>query len=99
MEELTTQQKLRKLFINKYTIILFLFAIIYIFIGDSSLIKRLKKAKKINAVENEIERVNKQIEKTDNILNSLDNKDSLERFAREEYNMHEEGEEVYLVTP
>lgn len=99
MEELTTQQKLRKLFINKYTIILFLFAIIYIFIGDSSLIKRLKKAKEINAVENEIERVNKQIEKTDNILNSLDIKDSLERFAREEYNMHEEGEEVYLVTP
>jgi cell division protein FtsB len=31
------------------------------------------------------------------MLNSLDIKDSLERYAREQYNMHKDGEKVYLV--
>jgi predicted membrane protein len=99
MEELNTKQKLRKLFLNKYTIILFLFAIIYIFVGDNSLIKRMNKAREVRAIQKDIELINQQIEKTSNILQSLDNPDSLERFAREQYNMHEENEEVYLVNP
>ena len=51
MEELTTKQKIRRLLINKYSIILFLFAIIYIFIGDQSLIKRMAKARELRAIE------------------------------------------------
>jgi cell division protein FtsB len=31
-------------------------------------------------------------------LESLENPDSLERFAREQYNMHADGEDVYIIT-
>jgi cell division protein FtsB len=97
MEELTTKQKLRKFFINKYAISLYLFAIIYIFIGEQSLIKRISKAREINEIKEEIELVNQQTQEIKNMLNSLDIKDSLENYAREEYHMHADGEVVYLV--
>ena len=96
-EPLITKEKLRKIFVNKYAITLYLFAIIYLFIGNQSLIKRLAKAREISEIKQEILLVNKQTKEVENMLNSLDIKDSLERYAREHYQMHEDGEVVYLV--
>jgi predicted membrane protein len=76
---------------------LYLFTIIYIFVGDQSLIKRISKAIEIRKINNEKELITKQIEQAETMLKSLDNKDSLERYAREVYIMHEDGEEVYLI--
>jgi cell division protein FtsB len=97
MEELTTQQKLRKFFINKYAITLYLFAIIYLFVGNQSLVKRIDKAREMREIRREIEVINQQTQAVENMLNSLDIKDSLENYAREEYQMHADGEVVYLV--
>ena len=96
-EPLTTKQKLRKFFINKYAITLYLFAIIYLFVGNQSLVKRLAKAREIREIKQEIQFINQQTQSIENMLNSLDNKDSLERYAREHYHMHADGETVYLV--
>ena len=96
-EPLTTQQKLRKFFINKYAITLYLFAVIYLFVGNQSLVKRLAKAREIRDIKLEIQFINQQTQSIENMLNSLDNKDSLERYAREHYHMHADGEVVYLV--
>ena len=96
-EPLTTKQKLRKILINKYAITLYLFAIIYLFVGNQSLVKRLAKAHEIREIKQEIQVINQQTKAVENMLNSLDNKDSLERYAREHYQMHEDGEVVYLV--
>jgi cell division protein FtsB len=96
-EPLTTKQKLRKFFINKYAITLYLFAVIYLFVGNQSLVKRLAKAREIRDIKQEIQFINQQTQSIENMLNSLDNKDSLERYAREHYHMHADGEVVYLV--
>ena len=96
-EPMTTKQKLRKFFINKYAITLYLFAIIYLFVGNQSLVKRLAKAREIRDTKLEIQFINQQTQSIENMLNSLDNKDSLERYAREHYHMHADGEVVYLV--
>ena len=96
-EPLTTKQKLRKLFVNKYAITLYLFAIIYLFIGNQSLVKRIAKAREIREIKQEILLINQQTKEVENMLNSLDIKDSLERYAREHYHMHADGETVYLV--
>ena len=90
-EPLTTKQKLRKIFVNKYAITLYLFAIIYLFVGNQSLIKRCAKAREIREIKQEIQIINQQTKEVENI------KDSLERYAREHYQMHEDGEVVYLV--
>jgi cell division protein FtsB len=97
MEELTKKQKLRKFFINKYAITLYLFAIIYLFAGNQSLIKRLAKSREINNIQQQIEQIQQDTEQTKTMLYSLDIKDSLEKYAREEYQMHADGEVVYLV--
>ena len=97
MEELTKKQKLRKFFINKYAITLYLFAIIYLFAGNQSLIKRLAKSREINNIQQQIEQIQQYTEQTKTMLYSLDIKDSLEKYAREEYQMHADGEVVYLV--
>lgn len=96
-EPLTTKQKLRKIFVNKYAITLYLFAIIYLFIGNQSLVKRIAKAREIREIKQEILLINQQTKEVENMLNSLDIKDSLEHYAREHYQMHEDGEVVYLV--
>lgn len=96
-EPLTTRQKLRKIFVNKYAITLYLFAIIYLFIGNQSLIKRIAKAREIREIKQEILLINQQTKEVENMLNSLDIKDSLERYAREHYQMHEDGEVIYLI--
>ena len=89
-EPLTTKQKLRKIFVNKYAITLYLFAIIYLFVGNQSLVKRLAKAREIREIKQEIQLINQQTQAVENMLNSLDNKDSLERYAREHFQMHED---------
>ena len=96
-EPLTTRQKLRKIFVNKYAITLYLFAIVYLFIGNQSLIKRIAKAREIREIKQEILLINQQTKEVENMLNSLDIKDSLERYAREHYQMHEDGEVIYLI--
>ena len=96
-EPLTTKQKLRKIFVNKYAITLYLFAIIYLFVGNQSLVKRIAKAKEIREIKREIHLINQQTQEVKNMLNSLDIKDSLERYAREQSQMHEDGEVVYLI--
>ena len=96
-EPLTTKQKLRKIFVNKYAITLYLFAIVYLFVGNQSLVKRLGKAREMREIKQEIQLINQQTQSIENMLNSLDNKDSLERYAREHYHMHADGEVVYLV--
>lgn len=96
-EPLTTKKKFRKIFVNKYAITLYLFAIIYLFIGNQSLIKRIAKAREIREIKQEILLINQQTKEVENMLNSLDIKDSLERYAREHYQMHEDGEVIYLI--
>jgi predicted membrane protein len=96
-EPLTTKQKLRKIFVNKYAITLYLFAIVYLFIGNQSLIKRIAKAREIREIKQEVLLINQQTKEVENMLNSLDIKDSLERYAREHYQMHEDGEVIYLI--
>jgi cell division protein FtsB len=45
----------------------------------------------------EIQQIKAETEEANNLLQSLDNKDSLERFAREQYKMHTDKETVYLI--
>ena len=90
MEENNKWKSLRKTLISKYAIAIYVFAVIMIFVGDQSLIQFVKRAKKARMIE-------AQIQQAQRAMLRLDDKDSLERFAREEYNMHADNEDVYLV--
>lgn len=97
MENQTFGQKLRKYLINKYAITLYIFALLLLFMGDNSLIQYIKRAKKIRAVEEQLVITKSNTATSEAVLRTLENTDSLERFAREQYRMHAPNEDVYIV--
>ena len=97
MEQNEKWKKVRKVLINKYAITVYVFAVILMFVGEQSWFNQIKRGIEIREVKREIEQVKEQTAKQEQVLRNLDNVDSLEKFAREEYHMHAEGEDVYLV--
>ena len=97
MEENGKWNAVRKDLISKYAIAIYVFAVIMIFVGDHSLIQFVKRAQKLRQIERQIDANNAAIQQAQRAMMRLDDLDSLERFAREEYNMHTDNEDVYLV--
>lgn len=97
MKETNFGKKVQKVLLNKYAITLFIFAVLFIFIGEQSLINQFSRSLEIRETKQNIQRIQTETLQQERTLRSLDNPDSLERFAREQYNMHAAGEEVYIV--
>lgn len=84
--------------LNKYVLICLIFAIVLTFCGDQSLINRFRRERQISQLEEEIELYEKRLDDTRRSIETLQSgKDELERYARERYLMHEDGEQVYVV--
>ena len=97
-------QKLKDLYnkylghLNKYWVVGIVFVILTFTAGDSSLYKRYTYDEKIRSLENEIEHYRKEIEINSKKLKDLHtDKEGLERFAREEYLMKRENEDIFIV--
>lgn len=90
-------KKSRKILINKYAITLYVFAALFLFVGEQSLINQFARKREIRKTRQKIEHIKIETAEATNLLQSLDNKDSLERFAREQYKMHADDETIYLV--
>lgn len=97
MKQSELWQKIRKVLINKYAITLMVFALLFVFFGDHSLVQYLKRAKKMRALEEQLVQTQQEIEQAESVIRVLDNVDSLERFAREQYRMHAPNEDVFIV--
>jgi cell division protein DivIC len=90
--------KIRKLIINKYTIVLAIFFIWITFFGDHSLIVRYQTKSKINEMEKELEFYKEEIKSNKRKMNELNsNAENLEKFAREQYLMKREDEDIYII--
>lgn len=79
-------------------IILFVLIAILFFFSDSSIPKRFKYESQIKDLESQIEFYRHQTEIDKKKLNELQsNKEDLEKFARENYLMKKENEEVFII--
>jgi len=84
--------------LNKYWLVTILFFGITFLIGDSNLYYRYKYDEKIQYLENEINRYKKEIEQNKQKIKELQtDKAGLEEFAREEYFMKKEDEDIFIV--
>jgi len=83
----------------KYLVVLLIF-IVLTFIVDTNNIMvwwRARMTQREQAIQ--IENLKKEIESNETRIRRLTSeKDSLEKFAREQYLFHEEGEDVYVVS-
>ena len=84
--------------INKYTITLAIFAVIIIVIDDNSLVDRYKAYREKCELQKEKARYEENIKKDKEFLEAIQSDPkALEKFAREEYKMKGDDEDVYII--
>ena len=84
--------------INKYWLVTIIFLAVTFFISDSNLFNRYKYDERIRFLENEIERYRKEIEQNKKKIQELQtDKAGLEQFAREEYLMKKDDEDIFII--
>jgi cell division protein FtsB len=82
---------------GKYVITILLFAVVFLFIGEQSLIQFARRGREIRHLEEQRDMYREGAEKARREIQSLHQTDSLERYAREHYYMHNSNEDIYLV--
>ena len=93
--EFWTTIKIRKW--GKYVITLLVFLVVFLFIGDQSLIHFMRRGREIRHLEEQRDMYRAGTERAQQELQALQNPDSLEQYAREHYFMHTANEEIFLV--
>lgn len=89
--------KVVRILSNKYVIILLLFVVWMIFFDENSLINHWELDREIDKLEKSNEYYRDQIEQDKKVIDNLNDPDSLEKYAREEYKMKKENEEIFLI--
>ena len=82
---------------GKYGVTIVAFLIVFLFIGDQSLIQFVKRGKEIRNLEEQRDMYREGTEKAQREIQTLNQPDSLEQYAREQYYMHTPNEDIYLV--
>lgn len=91
------ENKVFRFFSNKYVIVLVLFIVWMGFFDENSFLNQRELDEEIDKLENANEYYKKQIDADQNIIDNLNDPDSLERYAREEYKMKRENEDIFII--
>ena len=89
--------KIPKILKNTYLLILIGFAIWMLFVDANSLFIHNDLNNDLNDLEQEKEYYQKEIEKDNKDIKRLSDEEGLEKFAREQYYMKKENEEIYII--
>ena len=91
------ENKVFRVLSNRYVIILLLFVVWMFFFDENSLLNHWELGKEIETLEKSNEYYKDQIEQDKKVIDNLNDPDSLEKYAREEYKMKKENEEIFLI--
>lgn len=92
------RRKFVRIITNKYFIVTFIFAVIVLFVDRNNLIRWAGDYIEVLRQERIMRQYTRDIDELDRKLDQLtSDRDSLEKFAREEYYFHREDEEVFIV--
>jgi len=82
---------------NRYLIILIIFIVWMLFFDENSNLVHREYNSEINELETTIEFYKKKINKDKTTIKNLEDSLQLERFARENYLMKKENEDIYII--
>lgn len=89
---------MKRFFFNKYVVlILIVFGVWMYWYDDNSIKIHQELNKDIDKLESSIDFYKKEIEKDKKMIDDYDNKEQLERFARETYQMKKDSEDIYII--
>lgn len=84
--------------LNKYLLVLAVFIIFVTFFDNHNLISRWRTSKNIKQLEKEISHYRNEIESNKQKKEELQSSDeNLEKFAREQYLMKKENEDIFII--
>ena len=86
-----------KFITNIYVIILSVFLVWMVFFDENSFLNHREFDKEIDMLNREKEYYQSEIKQDKELIEKLKNEEDLEKFAREEYKMKKENEEIYLI--
>lgn len=81
----------------KYVITILIFLVVYLFIGEQSMLQFVRRGREIRQLEEQRDMYREGADQAQRELHTLSNPDSLERFAREQYYMHTPNEDIFLI--
>ena len=81
----------------KYAVTILVFLIIYLFVGDQSLLHFARRRSEIKECERQTRMYQQGQKEAEEKLKVLRTTEGLERYAREHYYMHNENEDIFLV--
>lgn len=83
---------------NKFVLTVLIFGVWIALFDQNNLLDRFSEMKKLRALEDEKAYYSKKIKDDQRRMNELEsNKEDLEKFAREEYLMKKENEDIFVV--
>ena len=86
-----------KFITNRYVIILAAFIVWMVFFDENSWINHREFDKEIMKLNSEKEYYQSEIDSDKDFINKHNDREELEKFAREEYKMKKENEDIYLI--
>jgi cell division protein FtsB len=94
----TFLQRLQHIFVNKYVLVLLLFLVEIVFFDSHNLISRIETKIKITQLEKEKAFYQKEIQSNKQKITDLQlNDENLEKFAREQYLMKKDNEDIFII--
>ena len=81
----------------KYIITILIFLVVFLFVGNQSLVQCSKRKKEIQQYEKQTRKYKKEIKELEKTRQEMDEKETLEKYAREHYYMHENNEDIYII--
>jgi cell division protein FtsB len=92
------QHPVGKVLLNKYFIVGFIFLVYICFLDTNNVGQMIRSRITLRNQRQQMEFYEREITKMDRKLEQLQSeRDSLEKFAREEYFYHKDGEDVYVI--
>ena len=87
-----------KFFRNKYILTITLFTIYALFLDDEDVFSLVSHSRKLNKIHAEQVIMDQKLKETTKVLKELDQKESLERFAREEKLFKKDDEDIFVIS-
>ncbi len=89
---------IKRIFINKYVFVLIVFGVFVVFFDEYNLISRWNTARKITQLESELKFHEEEIKANKQKIMDLQSSDeNLEKFAREQYLMKKDDEDIFII--
>ena len=91
------QNKVVRFLSNRYILILLLFLVWMLFFDENSYLNHRELNRERSKIKNTIEFYDDGSENDKKLIKNLQDPDSLEKFAREEYKMKRKDEDIFII--